>query len=237
MTSDLTDDLSQEALSAALGARPLRSYAALVSTGSAAHAWAAAGAPGGAVVVAGQQISPRGHAGRPLEDPRGRGLGFSVVLRPSLPAAREGWLSIVALTALSDVFGEGATIAWPDEVRTAGARVCALGVNTRVEGDALLWGILDVLVAEAPPPRGPLLAAVLEAIDVRLAAPAAAVLDDCARVCETLGRRVRVRLRAGTAPSLEGEAADLLDDGALVLSTAPGTDVPVRPQDVGCVGV
>src|SRR4051812_1245202 len=91
-TMDSHADLTPEALAAALAGRPVRSYAAVVSTGVAAHAWAADGAPGGAVVVAAQQLSPRGHAGRPLSHPAGNGLGFALVMRPTLPVTREGWL-------------------------------------------------------------------------------------------------------------------------------------------------
>ena len=68
----LDDDLAADALAADLPGRPLRSYPALLSTEADALAWARAGGPGGAVVVAGYQASPRGRAGsRPgvLADP------------------------------------------------------------------------------------------------------------------------------------------------------------------------
>lgn len=230
----LSADLTADALQAAVPGRPLRSYAALVSTGSAAHGWATEGAPEGAVVIAEHQLSPRGHAGRPLKGPPGQGLGFSVVMRPSLPAAREGWLYTVVLTALADVLGEEATLDWPDEVRRDGTMVAAVGIHTRLdeEDDDVLWAIVDVLLPDAAPPRGEILAAVLEAIDARAAGATGAVLGDYDRVCETIGRQVRARLRAGTGPSMEGRAIETLEDGAIVLETPKGLRGPVRPQDV-----
>jgi len=230
----LSSDLTPEALQAALRGRPVRSYAALVSTGSAAHGWARDGAPDGAVVIAEHQISPRGHAGRPLNDMPGEGVGLSLVMRPSLPAAREGWLYTLVLTGLADVLGEGSTLKWPDEVRVGGSVAAAVGISTQLEeaGHEIRWAIVDVLLASAARPRGRRIAAVLEAIDARAADAPEAVLRDYARVCETLGRQVRARLRAGTGPSVEGRALEALEDGALVLEMSGGLKAPVRPQDV-----
>ncbi|HWH34036.1 MAG TPA: hypothetical protein VNT56_01805 [Acidimicrobiales bacterium] len=56
------DDLSAGVLAAALPDRPLRSYPAPLSTEADALAWARAGAPVGAVVVADYQAAPRGRS-------------------------------------------------------------------------------------------------------------------------------------------------------------------------------
>lgn len=231
----LSADLTPEALQTALPGRPVRSYAALVSTGSVAHTWAIEGAPEGAVVIADHQLSPRGHAGRPLKYPPGQGLGFSVVMRPSLPAAREGWLYTMALTALADVFGEESTLGWPDEVRRDGTMVAAVGIHTRVREERsadILWAIVDVLLPDAVPPRGHIVGAFLDAVDARAAGAVGAVLRDYDGACETIGRQVRARLRAGTGPGVDGRAVETLEDGAIVLQTPNGLRAPVRPQDV-----
>ncbi len=228
----LSQDLTEEVLGEALPGRALRSYAALVSTGAAAHGWAVEGAPHGAVIVAGHQISPRGHAGRPWRATPGRGLGFSLLMRPSLPPGREGWLHHVVLTALADVCGEGAAIEWPDEVRRDGAMVAVAGVKVGLGDEGIEWAVVDVLLPDAEPPRGELLAAVLGAIDAREAAAPSAVIAEYDRLCATIGRQVRVRFLAGTGPTAEGRAVATLDDGALVLETTSGRRGPVRPQDV-----
>ena len=228
----LSDDLTEEALRGALPSRPVRTYEAVVSTVSVAHGWANADAPDGAVVVAGHQLSPRGHAGRPLTMSPGKGLGFSLIMRPSLAPEREGWLYSAVLVGLADVHGPAATIRWPDELCHEGATVATTGVSTTLDGPGIEWAIADVLLPEAAPPRTDLLRRVLEAIEARAKAPAAAVLEDYDRRCTTLGRQVRARLLAGTGPALEGKAISTLEDGALLLQIADGRKAPVRPQDV-----
>lgn len=225
-------DLATETLEAALPARAIRSYEAVVSTASAAHGWANEGAPHGAVVVADHQLSPRGHAGRTWRATPGHGLGFSVVLRPALPREREGWLYSLLLVALADVCGEGAAIEWPDRVCQDGAVVAAVAVNTRIEGGDIAWAIADVLLPDAEPPRAGLLRRVLEAIEARDEDATSSVLLDYDRLCTTLGKRVRARFRAGTGPRIDGRAISTLEDGAVLLEARGGRAVPVRPQDV-----
>ena len=62
----------------------------MLSTESEAAAWARAGAPEGAFVVAGYQASPRGRAGISWQVDHHHDLAFSLILRPQLPALREG---------------------------------------------------------------------------------------------------------------------------------------------------
>lgn len=118
----------------ALAGREVRAYPALVSTEADALAWARAGASSGSVVVAGHQVSPRGRGGFPWEIDPGRDIAFSMVLRPGLPPEREGWVYVVAVSALADVIG--GRIAWPDEVRVDGGRAGAVSVQV---GPELEW--------------------------------------------------------------------------------------------------
>lgn len=229
---NLSSDLTPEALATVTGTRALRSYAALVSTGSAAYDWAGSGAPDGSVVLAGYQLSPRGHAGRSWSVDPERGLGFSLVMRPRLDAEREGWLYTVVLTALAEVCGEESTIEWPDEVRREGATVALAGIKTRLGEQSVEWAVVDVLIPGAEPPRGDLLGAVLAAIEARRAEAPDAVIDAYARRCSTIGRQVRMRFVAGTGPRVQGRAVGTLDDGALLLELEGGRRAPVRPQDV-----
>ena len=231
----LSADLTPEALATLMPERPLRSYPALVSTGSAAFDWAGAGAPDGAVIVADYQLSARGHGGRPWNVAQGRGLGFSLVMRPSLPAEREGWLYTVVTGALADVCGAGATIEWPDEVRLDGATAAAVAIRTRLGATGVEWAVVDVVLFGAEPPRGELLAALLKAIDERRADAAGPLIEDYERRCTTLGRQVRARFIAGTGPNVEGRAVATHDDGALLLELASGSRAGVRPQDVRTV--
>ena len=228
-------DLTAEALAPLLAERPLRSYPALVSNASAAFDWAGAGAADGAVIVSDYQLSPRGHGGRPFKMEPGRGLGFAVVIRPSLPQEREGWLYTLATGALAEVVGTGATIEWPDQVHLAGRMSATVAVRTWISDVGLEWAVVDVLLPDAEPPRGELLAAAVAAIEARRARAPEALIEDYESRCGTLGRQVRVRFIAGTGPKVEGRAVATLDDGALLLELASGSRAPVRPQDVRAV--
>ena len=228
----LSADLTPEALATLMPERPLRSYPALVSTSSAAFDWAGSGAPDGAVIVADYQLSALGHGGRPWTVAQGRGLGFSLVMRPVLAAEREGWLYTVVASALAEACGAGATIEWPDEVRLRGELAAAVSIRTRLGASGVEWAVVDVLLPNAEAPRGELFRAVLAAIDERRVRAPDAIIDDYERRCETIGRQVRMRFIAGTGPRVEGRAVASLDDGALLLELASGSRAPVRPQDI-----
>lgn len=232
---DLGEDLSSNVLSETLPGRPVRTYSAILSTSADALAWARAGAPEGAVVVADYQASPRGRAGIPWEVRPGEGLGFSLVLRPQLPPEREGWLYTVATSGIADVIGPEARIRWPDEILLGGGRAAAVGIHVELGPQITDWAVMTALVPEARPVRGPLLARLVEAIEDRYHGGAEAVLEDYLPRCETLGRRVRARLipLGPSGPQVVGVAVNCLDDGALVLETDRGSRVAVRPQNLG----
>lgn len=236
-TSDTPgDDLSADALRAALGERALRFYPAALSTEADALAWARAGAAEGAVVVAEYQASPRGRSGRPWQIRSDEDLGFSLVLRPRLPAEREGWLYTVAVSGLADVLDGEATIEWPDAVRDRGStQAGAVGVHVEVGTDGIEWAVATVHATGAGPDRPRVLARIIEAIEGRYSSDAESVLADYRPRCATLGREVRARLvplRPG-GPAVAGQAVEVLIDGALVIETEGGSRVAVRPQSLG----
>jgi BirA family transcriptional regulator, biotin operon repressor / biotin---[acetyl-CoA-carboxylase] ligase len=232
---ELAEDLLPERLAELLPGRAIRSYPALLSTHADALAWGRADAPEGAVVVADYQASPRGRAGLEWRVRPGADLAFSLVLRPRLPLAREGWLYTVAASGLADALGENATIEWPDEVRRAGRRAGAVGVHLELGPRASEWAVVDVIVEDAMPPRAPLLARVVEAIEARYRSPTTGVLADYLRRCDTIGRSVRARLipLGPGGAEVAGRAATALTDGALVLETEGGRRIAVRPQNLG----
>jgi BirA family biotin operon repressor/biotin-[acetyl-CoA-carboxylase] ligase len=236
---ELSTDLSAHALAEALPGRPVRSYPAMLSTEADALAWARAGADDGAVVVAGYQAAPRGRAGRLWPVDPGGDLAFSMVLRPRLAAAREGWLYTVATSALADACDEDASIAWPDEVRRDGALAAAVGVQVEPAPPRLAWAVVSVLVAGARPPRDRLLARIVGAIEAAGGATASDLLAGYTPRCETLGRRVCARLvpMGPNGERVTGTAVTALKDGALLIETDEGRRVAVPPQSLGVLEV
>ena len=219
-----------DALTLALGERPLRFYPALLSTEADALAWARAGAASGSVVAAGYQASPRGRAG--LEWDVGDGLAFSLVLRPRLPAPREGWVYTVAVSGLADALGEQATIEWPDTVRCDGVQVGAVGANVEVGPLGVDWAVINVLIHE---PNPELVARIVEAIEARLAQASTPVLAAYLRRCDTIGRRVVARLipLGPGGPEASGIAVSSSPDGSLVVETPEGRRLAIPPQNLG----
>ncbi len=232
---ELGDDLTLEALSAVMPDRPIRAYPALVSTEADALAWARSGAPDGAVVAAGYQVSPRGRSGLQWEVRERADLAFSLILRPELPPHREGWVYSMAVSGLADAVGADARIEWPDELSLAGERAGAVGAYVELGPQRTEWAVVNVLRIGARPPRAALLAEIVAAIEAGARRPPAELLEDYRRRCLTLGRRVCARMipLGPSGPQVVGRAVDLLDDGALSIETSSGRRVAVRPQNLG----
>ncbi|MEO5851098.1 MAG: hypothetical protein ABIQ15_01170 [Nocardioides sp.] len=233
----MTDDLTPVEVAAALGGRPVRAYPALLSTEAAAMAWARAGAPTGSVVVADYQASPRGRGGLPWTVEAGRGLGFSLIVRPTLPPEREGWPYVASSLAVADVLGDQAGVEWPDTVSGAagGDTLAQLGTYVELGPDRTEWVCVTVLVASAQPPRVELLDRLVTAVELRLAGDENEVLSSYRSRCLTLGRQVRARMipMGADGPEVVGEAVDVLGDGSLVVLTARRNRVAVPPQNLG----
>lgn len=233
----MSSDLAEQVLSDALGERPVRSYPALLATEPVAMSWARQGAASGAVVVADYQASPRGRGGWPWAVRAGAGLGFTLLVRPQLEPEREGWPYLPCLLGLDDVVGDSTGgLVWPDTVCSAsGEALARLGVYVELGPSRTEWATATVLVEDAAPPRAPLLARAVEAIERRLAQPAEQVLQDYRARCTTLGQQRRARLipLGPGGPEVTGEAVDVLADGSLVLLTPRGNRVAVPPQNLG----
>lgn len=224
-------DLSAEALAAAAPGRPLRTYPALLSTDADAVAWARAGAPAGAVVVADYQASARGRGGVPWTARPGRDLCFSVVLRPAISPDDEGWVFVAAALAVLEVLGGDATVEWPDQIRLDGRLAAEVAGHAGLGADGVAWVIVNLLLYDVPSPRGPLIGRLAEAVEaVQLPDPEA--LARLRERCTTLGRQVIAHI-APTWPDgvqIAGTAVSVVEDGALVLERSDGSRIAVRPQ-------
>jgi BirA family biotin operon repressor/biotin-[acetyl-CoA-carboxylase] ligase len=141
--------------------------------------------PEGATVATDHQTEGRGRFGRVWQDAPGRGLLFSVLLRPTVPMARWPELSVVAGEAVAAAVGAAAEVVYPNDVVIGGRKVA--GVLPEASPGRVVLGIgvnvnqrVEELPREAvkPPtslfvetgretPRAPLLAAVLLELELR----------------------------------------------------------------------
>ena len=142
------DQLVADQLQAALrGAVVGREIILLEETGSTNDAiWRIASTEGvpsireGLVVFAEHQTAGRGQRGNRWESTAGKGLWFSILLRPRIPIGDSGQLTIWAIKAMSDVirieFGLEPAIKLPNDVRLLGRKVAGVLVEMRAQDEA-----------------------------------------------------------------------------------------------------
>ncbi len=207
------------------------------STNDRARELAAAGASDVAV-VADEQTGGRGRLGRAWESPAG-GIWTSVLLRPAVAPARAPLFTFAAAVAVARAareVGADARIKWPNDVlcgdrKLAGVLtemegetgriswlVLGVGVNADVDPDTLPAGTTSLRAETDGVDRRRVLQGILEGLYDRRGLD---VLGEWRELSTTLGRRVRISTADGT---VEGEAVDVTDAGALVVETADGRE-------------
>lgn len=131
----------------------VRYFDVVDSTNSAASRWAESGAPGLALVVANEQTSGRGRAGRQWFTPKGAGLAFSLLINISnqnpsdlanlcrLISHQQKMHLLTALGALAIVatlreeHQLEALVKWPNDVLVNGRKLAGVLVELSWEGD------------------------------------------------------------------------------------------------------
>jgi BirA family biotin operon repressor/biotin-[acetyl-CoA-carboxylase] ligase len=123
---------------------PHRHYAQTDSTNTRARELAAAGAPGGTVVIAAEQTAGRGRQGRTWTAPPGKALLYSALLRPlddrhlMLPLAVP--LAVCeAAEALRPELECG--VKWPNDVLVAGRKLAGILIEARPQDG---WAVIGV---------------------------------------------------------------------------------------------
>ena len=198
------------------------------------------GLPGGAVLVAESQTSGRGRNGRAWSS-GGGGIYATFLRRDPYPAALVPRIALAATLAvaacLQRLYGLQATLKWPNDVLLDGRKVAGVLVEARTLADHLCWCAIGVGVnvsntPRAPHaaslrqtvgravPRAPLLEALCDEMDLRLADAAAASLTaEWNLRSATRGRAVEVSTVLGR---VAGRALGVDDWGALVVRRDDG---------------
>jgi BirA family biotin operon repressor/biotin-[acetyl-CoA-carboxylase] ligase len=136
---------------------PHRHYARTDSTNTRARELAAAGAPGGTVVTAGEQTAGRGRQGRTWTAPPGRALLYSALLRPLddrhmvLPLAVP---LAVCETAEALRPGLECGVKWPNDVLVDGRKLAGILIEARPQDGWAVIGVglnLAIAAEEFPP--------------------------------------------------------------------------------------
>lgn len=237
------DGIACAELARYVDAPALALYAAVGSTMDLAHAWAADGAPDGAVVLADAQTGGRGRAGRAWASPPGSGVWLTYVARPRDPAALEVLalrVGIALAEALAPLADAPIGVKWPNDLLVGGRKLAGILVEARWRDGRPEWAAVGVGVNVRPPvtyegaaalqpaaTRQAALAATVAA--VRVAASAGGYLhpDELAALAE----RDVVRGRGVSAP-VAGVAVGIGEGGALVVRDTAGALHEVRQTQV-----
>ncbi len=125
-----------------------RYYDEIESTNVEAKELARAGAPEGTVVIAECQRAGRGRLGRRWTSPAGKGLLFSVILRPTLPMSRAHMLTIVSAVAaargIESQTDASVRIKWPNDLFIGDRKTGGILLEVAGEQDVVEWVIVGI---------------------------------------------------------------------------------------------
>jgi BirA family biotin operon repressor/biotin-[acetyl-CoA-carboxylase] ligase len=212
------------------------------STNDRARALASDGAAD-VVVLADEQTGGRGRLNREWTSPSG-GVWLSIVIRPDIPPASAPRYTLAAAVAVARAAREAgveASIKWPNDVLVDGLKLSGILTEMEGEADRVSWLVVGVGVNANVDPAdvpGDVAATSLEAerstpVDRRqftqrlletfqdLRTDPDAILPAWRDLATTIGRDVSVETPSGT---LEGQAVDVREPGALVVETAEGAE-------------
>ena len=227
-------------------------YPSVNSTNRIAKSLAYHGAPDGAIVVAEEQENGKGRLDRNFFSPRGKGIWFSVVLRPKfLPrdAPKCTLMAAVAVAEAMNRFNLKAEIKWPndimyDERKLVGILteitcelskityiVVGIGINVNMSREDFPEELQDVATSLFEMngdiiSRVEFFRAVLEEFDKLYRevneSGFGKVIELWKKYNITLGKNVHVISAGGDGEIFEGKAVDLNEGGSLIVETAEG---------------
>ena len=223
-------------------------YERVGSTMDVIHQLAAEGAGAGTIVLAGEQLEGRGSRGRSWHSPPG-GLWLSALFRPPVAAGTEVISLRVGLAvaeALERLVSCPIHLKWPNDLmlkeRKVGGILCearwqggmlawvaaGVGLNVRNQIPAELSHLAVSLTRERPDitldgVARPIVTA-LRSVDLQPEQLSRPELDQFARRDWLSGREIR--------EPMSGMVTGVREDGALLVRTANGSDIPLRSGSV-----
>ncbi len=230
--------------------RDLRVFRQTTSTNDLADRLGREGVKEGVVVFAESQLKGRGRLGRTWLSPAGKGLWFSVLLRPPLRPPEVTRLTIAAATALARAIqthtGLTVGIKWPNDILIHGRKLAGILTELTAEVDSVKHAVIGVgvdvnldaddlpadlrrhttslrLELGRPADRAELAVAILRALDHDYARVCAGQFEALADEWESLCQTLGqpVLILVGTR-RIRGRAESLDGDGALLVRTQHG---------------
>jgi len=237
----LTRDDLLAALAAIPVGAPVRADEVTGSTNAAAIELAEAGSPEWTLVSAAHQTEGRGRLGRSWTDVADHSLLCSLVLRPALPPARAGLLSLLAGACMAEAIrataGRRVTCKWPNDLLLHEDKVGGILLESAVQDGALRYVVVGIGVNLEAPDGVEGAGAIGDRVGLRELLTAFLVTFATAYTTDdaSLPERVRhawlpvsatigqvVRATTGGGHEVTGRAVGIDDFGSLQLSTDQG---------------
>lgn len=233
----------------------------MTSTNTEAKRQALDGAPEGTVVITEQQTGGKGRLNRSFFSPKGKGIWFSVILRPQFAPQEAPHCTLMAAVAVARAmvqFGLKPAIKWPNDLLYEGKKLVGILTEMSADVDHIDYVVIgtginvNIMPEDFPEelrdkatslaimkgekiPRARFLQAVLEAMDDLYAKVQqqgfAPVMQEWKQYNITLGKNVRV-IGVRTGDVFYGKALDIDEDGALVVEKEDGSLEHVLAGDV-----
>lgn len=248
----LLPDEIQIGLDTEIIGKEMHYYPSVNSTNREAKALAYHGASDGTIVVAEEQGNGKGRLDRNFYSPRGKGIWFSIILRPKfLPhdAPKCTLMAAVAVAEAMKRFNLKAEIKWPNDIMFDGRKivgilteitgelgkityiVVGIGINVNISREEFPKEIRDVAASLSEMngedlARADFFRAVLEEFDKLYREVNEAGFDKIIERWKeyniTLGKDIRVISASDGGETFNGKAVDLNSEGALIVETEGG---------------
>jgi BirA family transcriptional regulator, biotin operon repressor / biotin---[acetyl-CoA-carboxylase] ligase len=243
------DLLSQLPRSQKIG-RDIRVFQETTSTSDIVEKLARDGVDEGVVVFAEAQTKGRGRLGRKWVSPAGKGLWFSILLRPRIRLQEATQLTIASCVALRRAIQAEtelpATIKWPNDILVRGKKVAGILTELRAELDRVAYAMVGIgvdvnlnandfstelkktatslkLESAGPVPRAQLAVRVLSELDADYARVRDGEFERVADEWEKHCATIGLEVTIRMADrQVRGRAESLAEDGSLLVRTEHG---------------
>lgn len=231
------------------------------STNRWAKRLAAEGATEGTLVLAESQTQGRGRLGRSWSSVPGKGLWFSLILRPKINSAELAGMTILTAVsmaqAIANVIGIQVLIKWPNDLVFDGRKIAGILAEVNGEADLVNYLIIGLglnvnhqeedfpeelrglaaslqMIKGAALPRRPILQEFLRIFEDNYYALPTAGLSAIINYAKSHSATLgkSVRINQGFNRTLTGEAIDLDYDGSLWLKEPSGKVVHVYAGEI-----
>ncbi len=129
-------------------AKKIYAFSRLGSTNDVAKRLAHKGEDEGSLIISDQQTRGRGRFGRSWESPPGKGLWFSLILRPNIPLEKTGLVSLLAGLSVAQSVERMTSLIpvlkWPNDLLINSKKFCGVLIESEIERRKLSFLVVGI---------------------------------------------------------------------------------------------